>query len=61
MSIDLKPCPFCGAPVVFFHTEYPAMWVECYSCGARGPVACDEYVAAEARNERDDEKEENDG
>lgn len=57
---ELKPCPFCGAFCAFIHTDFPTVWVECRSCGAQGPLTCDEYVAADVWNARADEKEEDD-
>lgn len=36
MSIDLKPCPFCGGEAHFEMDESRWEWIECASCGLQG-------------------------
>ena len=50
----LKPCPFCGDEAARFCDDYSLCsihgyvaeaWIECESCGARGPrVGIDEVI-----------------
>ena len=42
MTIELKPCPFCGTVPRHFGGHY----VFCAECSAEGPYASDEAAAA---------------
>lgn len=47
MNEKLKPCPFCGEEDNLTMSSGEGMyWMECESCGARGPV---EYARKTAR------------
>ena len=56
-SEGLKPCPYCGGqtlyskhdPTVLTEFEY---WVECLTCGARGPDRDHHGSAEDAWNKR---------
>ena len=58
----LKPCPFCGESVVYYPPEDlnsiftiqsdGTMLVDCFYCGASGPVAPNEVDAIAAWNRR---------
>lgn len=51
MSIDLKPCPFCGGEAEFGGNYHTGFFVECLSCGTNDPLpnlnfSMDEVAAA---------------
>lgn len=38
--MDLLPCPFCGGEAEYNNSDTgPHEWVECDSCGAKGPLS----------------------
>ena len=39
MTIELKPCPFCGAPAHFEMDADRWEWVECESCCMQGNLS----------------------
>lgn len=53
MSVDLKPCPFCGEiPTRHFNKAVGLFFLCCNVCGADGPLSDDEATAIEKWNER---------
>lgn len=53
MSIELKPCPFCGGEAESVINEYLRgfTYIECHECGARGSTS-KERQAIKAWNTR---------
>jgi hypothetical protein len=46
MSMELKPCDFCGGTDAFVErADLSSCYVVCNDCGARGPTSCDETSA----------------
>lgn len=48
----LEKCPFCKSSNVTLIDDYRDWYVQCYKCGARGPVKKDAREAKEAWNKR---------
>lgn len=51
MSIELKPCPFCGEEAILAETNDEVL-VECCNCYAHTGLYCSEQEAIDAWNSR---------
>ena len=52
MSIELKPCPFCGEKAILDETNENEVFVGCYNCYAHTGLYCYEQDAIDAWNSR---------
>lgn len=52
MSIELKPCPFCGGEAILAETNEDEVFVECCNCYAHSGIYYCEKEAIEAWNSR---------
>ena len=48
MSIELKPCPFCGEEAILDETNENEVFVGCYNCYAHTGLYCSEQEAIDA-------------
>lgn len=54
---ELQPCPWCPSTKALLCSDAPhKCWVECYGCGARGPIGKGFAAARRLWNERSVEK-----
>lgn len=49
MSVELKPCPFCGSTASIVPREGDRSWVQCAGCDTCGPLSGAFYLRSDER------------